>query len=354
MLPAWQEKEKMELSRRQFLGLGIATAASVFGYLKSVEFLTVLSTYGEAELRYYNFIHDSGDISNYSFTNKQTFYDDSSLQQTRVVNLGDSIALGWVGINYPFYPASKVVVDTVNAKLHGEWTYSPYAKDAAKTADIQRQINDFARDVKQIKPSQNQLPIDVNMSAGGNNLAFLLENPKIQHIIQNLNQTGMTPNKAKQLVVLFDEIDNTINTYQGVFAGMLESILALQKPNSPYSINRIFVQSVPDIGKAQYIGYNDPNGRPVEFDISKSQELQTIATAISQKLNLAMAKAIASALKSTKIDIILENNFSLITPNLFEGFHPNKDGQQLIADQRMRRSIIQDKKTSIYQATMAM
>lgn len=336
------------ISRREFLKIIFALTIGVSMSGLGWDVLRGLINFGEkvgVKFKIDEFLNTNyQSIENFPCFKASANYSLEQAQGNILIALGDSISAGYVGNGNDYHPATRIVVDKINQETNLQWQTINLAEVGAQTEDVSSQIDQISQN--QALKGQN---IDLSISVGGNDLALVLKQNfneiKIDAILNKINKKeNLSDNDIIYLNNLIDALNEHIFAYKNKMISLLEQIQALKQQG--FNINHIFIQSLPNLGLAQELDFipKKDSGEPAfTIQIDGTKVKQQIATAISQRLNLAMCQAIQEFSDKSgqeAIPTLFLNNFDLLGKNDLIGIHPNINGQDKMAKNELQRSFL--------------
>ncbi len=328
MQPPKSEPSK-KFGRRRFVRDGLATVIGLA--IGETVFELIDHFFGQKIAlvsEYYSFIHPDKDIRSYDFTTTPASYSEINIEGIAQIGIGDSIQAGYVYHSPVFYSSTQYVTNAVNQHLRLGWTYKNYAKVGATTYDLNGQIDAMDQDHKS---AANQ--IDISLSVGGDDLLKFVGSDQNITALRSILSANPSSDQVTQYI---KSIEGAIDAYESRFYEILRRLQVLNQDRN-YAIERIFVQSLPNLGLAEYIDIPTSSGY-FRLPIKGNQRMEEIASAISERLNLAMAKAIQKAGYQSPIQIRLVDNYHTLTASNLTGIHPNQGGYTQMAENRLNLS----------------
>ncbi|MGH7245830.1 MAG: hypothetical protein ACREGI_02765, partial [Candidatus Levyibacteriota bacterium] len=179
-------------------------------------------------------------------------------------------------------------------------------------------------------------------SIGGNNIGIVLQGNFDEKRIDEITSKDLSQIKSKDINYLNSFVDNilaTIAGYENDLFGLLEQYYSLYTLGITF--NHIFVKSLPNLGLCDHVTFISKDDAIPSFRIELDSPFKkVIATAISKRFNIAMARAIERFKKAHIMNapqVILLDLFHLLQAEDLDGIHPTIGGQVKIAQYQEER-----------------
>lgn len=262
-------------------------------------------------------------------------YDQHKDRKLQTVVVGDSIGRGRLDV---VAEQNGKTIFTQAPKQYSVATAKIQYINDCESADISPFWHNNAQDGSTAKDTVRQfqtleidrtpgITTDFIVSVGGNDAKKALAKAW-EHMHQPDDKIALTDNN---LILLSQAITESVETFKIDF----DTILTKIEDENP---NEVFIESLPDASHLPYLQLPDGSAISMQGSGIQQQLTRFFAGRVALLMNNAMIDVIQKRGNSTSYNVIFMNNYALLKDEDFTGGHPNKQGQQKMANEQLRRS----------------